>query len=101
MDTIWLTKLILAHLLTDFILQRSSWIAERKAKHFASPYLYGHTLLTALVAWVFIGFHYWIVALTVFVTHTLIDGWKSYQADRPGIFLIDQFLHLLVIIGCW
>jgi Protein of unknown function (DUF3307) len=44
---------------------------------------------------------FWLIALTIFVTHTLIDGWKSYQQDKIKYFLIDQVLHLLVIIGCW
>ena len=49
--SLWLTKLILAHLLTDFILQPSQWVKDRNEKHFASAKLYGHGLITALVAW--------------------------------------------------
>lgn len=101
METIWLTKLILAHLLTDFFLQRKTWIDERGQKHFASAYLYLHTGLTALIAWMFIGWEYWLVALVIFVTHTLIDGWKSYRSNQAKYFLIDQLLHLLVILLCW
>ncbi|MET0634959.1 MAG: DUF3307 domain-containing protein [Chitinophagaceae bacterium] len=101
MEFIWLTKIILAHLLTDFILQPTSWIVQRKQKHFRSWALYLHTILTAAVAWLLIGWQYWYVALIIFVTHTLIDGWKSYQRDRLGYFLADQLFHFLVIIGCW
>jgi hypothetical protein len=98
---IWLTKLILSHLLTDFIFQRKIWIADRKLKHFSSGYLYLHALITAFLAWALIGWQYWIIAIIIFVTHTLIDGWKSYQNDKPKYFFIDQILHLLVILGCW
>ena len=101
MATIWLTKLILAHLLTDFVFQRRKWIEERRSLHFRSPALYLHTLLTAATAWCFIGWQYWPVALVIFFTHTLADGWKSYQNDEPVYFLIDQAFHLLVIAACW
>jgi len=103
MDTyiIWLTKVILAHLLTDFILQPSSWIISRKRKHFASPWLYVHGLVTALAVLALVGIHYWVTVLIILVTHILIDGWKSYQPEETKYFLIDQLLHLLVILSCW
>ena len=98
---IWLTKLILAHLITDFILQPTQWIKSRNEKHFRSGYLYLHGLTTAFVALLFIGYTYWIVVLIILVTHILIDGWKSYRPDKVRYFLIDQALHLAIILGCW
>lgn len=100
-ESVWLTKLVLAHLTTDFILQPKSWVMERNKKHFASPMLYLHGFVTGLVAWILIGWQYWIIALIIVGTHTLIDGWKSYQKNNVTFFLIDQTLHLLIIIGCW
>ena len=99
--TIWITKLILSHLLTDFVLQPASWVEQRKRKHFASPKLYLHVLVTAGLALLFIGWHYWGVAVIILITHLLIDGWKSYRPDAIRFFLIDQLLHLGVIGGCW
>ena len=101
MATIWLTKLILAHLLTDFFLQPKWWVHDRQRFKFRSKYLYLHTAITAAVAWLFIGWAYAWVALAILITHTLIDGWKSYQPEETRYFLIDQALHLLVILGCW
>lgn len=98
---IWLTKLLLAHLLTDFVLQPASWIQSRKKFHFASPHLYLHGLVTALGALIMIGFQYWLTGLVILVTHTLIDGWKSYQKDDVKYFLLDQFFHLIIILLCW
>lgn len=100
-ESIWLTKLLLSHLLTDFILQSSGWIEDRKIKHFGSPKLYLHGIITALAALLLLGCQYWIVALAILVTHTLIDGWKSYQQETITYFLIDQLMHILVIIACW
>src|ERR1700722_7487585 len=99
--TVWLTKLLTAHLLTDFVLQPASWVADRKQKHFASWKLYWHVLLTAAVAYLLIGWSYWLVALVILVSHLLIDGWKSYRPERIRYFLTDQLLHLAVTAGCW
>ena len=103
MDTyiIWLVKLVLAHLLTDFVLQPTSWIRGRNQKHFASPYLYLHGLVTALVALLLLGIQYWLTAVVILVTHILIDGWKSMQKEEIRYFVIDQLLHLGVIFICW
>ncbi|HLZ86558.1 MAG TPA: DUF3307 domain-containing protein, partial [Puia sp.] len=56
---LWLTKLILSHLLTDFVLQPSSWVEDRGKKHFASRKLYLHALITAGLAFILIGWQYW------------------------------------------
>ena len=97
---IWFTKLILSHLLTDFILQPTSWVAERKTKHFTSPKLYLHGFITAALALIITEFQHWQVAIIIFITHTLIDGWKSYRNQNIIYFLIDQLLHLVVIAVC-
>lgn len=101
MHIIWLTKLLLAHLLTDFIFQPVKWIESRRVRHFRSPHLYWHVGVTAVMVLLLIGYEYWKVVLVIIVTHLLIDGWKSYQSDKIKYFLIDQAFHLLVIIGCW
>jgi len=101
MASIWLIKLILSHLITDFILQPRLWVDERNKKHFLSGKLYLHGLVTAIFAWTMIGWQYWPVALVILVTHTIIDGWKSYQKQTVTYFLADQFLHLAIIAGCW
>ena len=98
---IWLAKMILSHLLTDFILQPNTWIISRKKRHFLSGYLYLHGLLTALVALLLTGSQYWPIAIILFISHIVIDGWKSYQRETSAYFLIDQCLHLFVIVSCW
>jgi Protein of unknown function (DUF3307) len=98
---LWLIKLVLAHLVTDFLMQPSSWVEERNRRHFASGKLYRHVLVTTLVAYMLIGWQYWEVALIILVSHFLIDVWKSYRPQRALYFIIDQLLHLAVIAGCW
>jgi hypothetical protein len=98
---IWLIKLILSHLLTDFVLQGKEWIRNRNEKHFLSPYLYLHSFITAAVALLFIGIDYWYFGIIIFITHTLIDGWKSYRSDTFTYFLVDQLMHFAVIFLLW
>jgi hypothetical protein len=99
--SLWLIKLILSHLLTDFILQPGKWIQKRKEKHFASFHLYIHGMVTAILAWIFIGWQYWGVALIIMISHILIDGWKSYRKENLFYFITDQLLHLTIIVSCW
>lgn len=97
----WLIKLFLSHLLADFIFQPKSWVNERQQKHFAASTLYIHGTIAAILAWIFMGWQYWYFALIILVTHVFIDGWKSYRPVKPVYFLIDQALHLLVILTCY
>ena len=97
-----LIKLIIAHLITDFIFQPSSWIAQKKVRKWRSGKLYLHALLTAIVAYIFAGvWNLWWLPVFIFVTHLLIDLWKSYRPARMRYFLIDQLSHLLMIILLW
>jgi hypothetical protein len=100
-EPIWLIKVLLAHLLTDFVLQPKGWIEDRQKNHFASPKLYLHGLLTGIIALLFAGISYWPAVLVIMITHILIDGWKSYQKESIVYFVIDQCLHVAVILGCW
>lgn len=100
-EQIWLLKLLMSHLLTDFILQPKSWIDDRNKKHYASAKLYLHGLVTAIAALLFMGFSYWPAAIFILVTHIAIDIWKSYQKESIVYFIIDQGLHLIVILLCW
>jgi len=99
--SVWLIKLLLSHLLTDFILQPKSWVDDRHAKHFGSGKLYLHGIITGILAWLLAGIQYWLPATVIMLTHILIDGWKSYRKKTVTWFLVDQLLHLLVIAGCW
>ncbi|RYZ18772.1 MAG: DUF3307 domain-containing protein, partial [Chitinophagaceae bacterium] len=101
MELTWLCKLLLAHLLTDFLLQPKSWIAARSRLHFRAPQLYAHGLVTAAVAGLLIGFDPWWVAPVILLSHTVIDGIKSHLPEKIGYFLADQLAHLLVLLGCW
>jgi hypothetical protein len=96
-------KLLLAHLLGDFLLQPNSWVKDKEKKKHKSYFLYLHTLLHGVIAWIlvsemaFFGF-----AILLALLHGIIDFLKLYfqkKKTRRTWFSIDQLLHLLVIIA--
>lgn len=97
------TKLILAHLLGDFILQPNSWVADKESKKLKSKYLYLHILIHTVLSFVFLwDLQLWWVAVLVGVSHFIIDAAKlSFQTikNKKNWFFIDQALHVLVITG--
>ncbi|MEO8087280.1 MAG: DUF3307 domain-containing protein [Bacteroidota bacterium] len=94
------TRLIIAHIITDFLIQPKKWVDNKRQNTFRSHYLYMHGLLSGFA--VFILQPGWSIAVPVFIaiTHTLIDLWKLMQ-DKKGTlsyFLADQILHLIIIV---
>ena len=98
---VWLIKLLASHLLTDFVLQPKKWVDARREKHLEAKEFWWHIIVTTLVAAWITNFDTWWVAVTIFVTHGLIDWWKSYRKESILYFGIDQILHLLVIFLIW
>lgn len=96
------TKLVLAHILGDFVFQPGAWIANREKHGFKSPDLYKHIAVHCLCLLVLLGFSkdyilaFWVIPLS----HLLIDILKVKLKNKLGsrmLFLIDQALHLLII----
>lgn len=97
-----LLRLVIAHLLTDFILQPPSWVTDRINRRLRSSKLYAHALVTAIVAYVMVGnFKLWWLPLIIFISHLLIDLWKAYQPQRIKYFIADQLMHFLVLVFIW
>lgn len=94
-------KLILAHLLGDFIFQPNAWVADKEKKKAGSIYLYFHTLLHfALILLLLWNLNLWWIAALVAATHFLIDLAKlQYQKPKTkkNWFFMDQLLHIAVI----
>ncbi|WP_294232098.1 DUF3307 domain-containing protein [uncultured Chryseobacterium sp.] len=96
-------QLIFAHLLGDFILQPDSWVAEKEGKKLKSGYLYLHALIHTILSFILLwNTELWWIALTVGISHLMIDAAKlSFQTvkNKKGWFFFDQALHFLVIAG--
>jgi hypothetical protein len=96
-------KLLLAHLLGDFIWQPNSWVTDKEAKKYKSGYFYLHILLHGVLAAILAGeLHFIPYAILIAVLHGIIDLIKLYfqkQKTKRTWFVVDQMAHLLVLIG--
>jgi hypothetical protein len=99
MNTTILLKLILSHILTDFFLQPNAWIKDKQQHKAKSKYLYLHGAIAGILTFVFTS--EWTISAFILITHILIDLWKLYQNDGLKYFLIDQFLHFIMLIISW
>ncbi|WP_018629394.1 DUF3307 domain-containing protein [Niabella aurantiaca] len=97
-----LIKLLLAHLLGDFVLQPSRWVEEKERKKYRSAKLYIHVLIHfALILLLTMSTRYLTLAVLIAGSHLLIDLAKlqlQTPRNRKIFFILDQVLHLAVII---
>lgn len=97
-----LLRLAVAHLLTDFVLQSTAWINHKKQNKHRSSKLYLHVLLAGATAYLFAGlWSNWWLPLVIMGTHFFIDLWKLNRPENVLYFIIDQLLHILVIVVIW
>ncbi|SNR82119.1 DUF3307 domain-containing protein [Flavobacterium sp. ov086] len=96
-------KLVLAHLLGDFIWQPNSWVADKESKKHQSIYLYLHILLHGVLAAILVGEIQFIpYAILIAVTHGIIDLIKlnfQKESTKRTWFVVDQMVHVLVLVG--
>jgi hypothetical protein len=96
-----IVKLLLAHFLGDFLLQPTSWVLDKENKKYKSKYLYIHTLLHGILAWLFVGeMAFGWFALALALAHGFIDFLKlqfQKKKTKRNWFVIDQMLHLITI----
>lgn len=102
-NSLILIQLVLAHLLTDFVLQPTSWIQHKRKYKGKSYFLIIHALLAGLFTLLFLQrLDLWYIALFISVTHYFIDWWKLRQSsDNLTYFLLDQLFHLIIIAIAW
>lgn len=120
---IFLIKLILAHVIGDFILQPKSWVENKQEKTYCSPYLYLHSAMHAVLAWLIVmEWNNWKLPIAIFFFHLVIDYSKSIARrsipienskrekkkmiwDIPNVelflFIFDQIFHLISIFIIW
>lgn len=98
-------KLLLAHLIGDFLLQPRSWVIQKESRKALAPQLYYHCAIngvfTALVLW---DRWSWIIGLAAAAIHFAIDTAKIYlQAPQSKTrwFVADQAMHIvsLTVLG--
>lgn len=95
-------KLLIVHFLGDFILQTDKFNKKKEKHKLRSYHLYIHCLIHGLITWLLLWqLHYWYIGLLIFITHLLIDTGKLYLSTKKNqrwLFVIDQLLHILMIL---
>lgn len=101
-DVLPLLRLIVAHLIADFLFERNFLTGQRSKKKWRSGWLYMHGALAGALAFTLTGFWnaLWL-PFVIFISHVLRDGLKSQGEDTARFFLLDQLGHLIIIFGCW
>ena len=100
-ELILLIKLLLAHLVADFLFQNKLMV---QRKSFSSAPLYYHGVIVFFVSWLF-SFEL-IISIVIAAVHIVIDGIKSLldkksKYSRYILFIGDQLAHIVVILITW
>ena len=95
-------KLLLAHLVGDFLLQPQKWVQHKEKHKHKSRFLYCHVLVhaSALILVLQFNFNYWLGMLIIIVSHYIIDVIKLHlkkQLNNRLLFGLDQLAHLIII----
>lgn len=95
-------KLILAHIIGDFLLQPQKWVLHKETHKHKSKFLYWHILVhfLALILVLQFNFDYWLGILIIVVSHYILDVIKLHLKPKFNdrlLFGLDQLAHLLII----
>ena len=101
---VFFLKILLAHILGDFVFQSEKWVKDKEKKKVKSLSLYFHIAIHALLLLIILLFNlqqYWLGFLFIITTHYSIDLLKLYLQKKKTKriwFFIDQVLHLLMLM---
>lgn len=97
-----LLRLLASHIIVDFLLQPDDWVKEKNNKKFRSKTLYYHGIISGILAYVLgAKWNALLIPIIIAISHIIIDGWKSYKPATSRYFIIDQFLHIIIILLVW
>lgn len=94
-------RIFLAHILADFFLQRYNWIVSKRIG-VKSTHLYYHIAIVGALTYLFLAdWDHWQLPLFILVSHFFIDWWKSSCRNGVRYFIIDQCLHISMLVIGW
>ena len=100
MNSTLFLSLVLAHIIGDFYLQTDNCCKQKERRKFKSWFLYVHAIIISLLSWIMVpscNFGLWI--LLIVVSHFAIDAIKIHCSKGLWSFVIDQLLHLGILIA--
>ncbi|KYG81234.1 hypothetical protein AWW67_07710 [Roseivirga seohaensis] len=98
-----LLRLIIAHLLADFVFQTNGMVKGKREKGPRSSQFRWHLVIVAVLTYLFIAdWANWWAPMAMAIAHGIIDWIKiSIKKDNMWIYLGDQFAHFISIILLW
>lgn len=97
-----LIKLIAAHLIGDFVIQTDSWVKHKEEHKIKSKYLYFHSIIHGLLAYLFIAeFNKVLLPVVIIIIHFGIDSLKLYVKKSFTMFAFDQVIHFISLVLIW
>jgi len=95
-------KLILAHIIGDFVFQPKKWVLHKETHKHKSKYLYWHILvhIIALIILLQFNLNYWLALAMIPISHYIIDVIKLHLKPKMNhrlLFGLDQLAHLIII----
>jgi len=92
-------KLILAHLIGDFLLQTSFLVKGKEKYKLGSWHVWAHVAIHGVLVHALL--QTWWITLAIVITHAIIDAMKltmQGDGDARRWFMFDQLLHVGVIV---
>lgn len=98
-----LLRLIIAHLLADFVFQTDGLVKRKNSNGLRSGSFYIHLLTVGLLTYILlVRWSNWYAPLVLLIVHGLIDQGKILiKRDNTFVFVSDQLLHLISIVLVW
>ena len=107
-----LVRILIAHCITDFLLQSAKGVKSKQEKILRSASLYKHIGVLIIITWLLIwDRNQWLAVSIIALTHLIIDAAKLWankkisEKSNPHkdiwLFSIDQLLHVIVIVWVW
>lgn len=95
-------RLLLAHLIADFLLQPNSWVSDKTQKKVKSKKLFFHILVVTGLSTLFtLDLFSWKIPVLIFILHYATDLAKIYlkpgRMSKLSWFLIDHAAHIIII----
>ena len=99
---ILLIRLIVAHLIADFLLFPSKWQEKKEQQKQYSPFFYLHGLIYGLTTYVLLAeWSNWRAPGCLTIAHLLVDMWRMHSKESTANFLLYHLLHNAAIFIVW
>lgn len=101
-DISLLLRLIVAYYIVDFLFCSVAWRRHWSERKWNSIWLYIHGLIAGVI--IYVSSTLWGVIwfpIVMIFSHILIDGVEFKPDDLGWSLLLEQLLHLVIIIICW